>query len=268
MTQPLPPLRVILIRHGQTDHNKAGIIQGQTDIPLNDEGRKQARECGSKIRSVLSGSARSVPPGSSSNGADRPTPGGDSGWNASSPFSGPISAVYTSDLKRCVETTEILLEASGLDTKPVRTPLLRERFMGELENRPAAEGRQRCREENRHWDSFGESNTHMVQRLSKQWDTIVSRGLAEQQGTVLVVTHGGCITRFTNYLVNEVGEPFALGEHVTEATLRSPQNTSFTVFDVDRNTFQGTLQVFADVGHLDGVEKRVFNADESVPGRW
>ena len=35
-------MRVLIIRHGETDWNKKRLIQGTIDIPLNDEGRAQA----------------------------------------------------------------------------------------------------------------------------------------------------------------------------------------------------------------------------------
>ena len=37
-------MKFYIIRHGQTNWNKEGRIQGKTDIELNEEGIKQAEE--------------------------------------------------------------------------------------------------------------------------------------------------------------------------------------------------------------------------------
>lgn len=44
--------RVYLVRHGETDANRAGIIQGQLDTPLNDHGKEQARQLGVALHST------------------------------------------------------------------------------------------------------------------------------------------------------------------------------------------------------------------------
>lgn len=42
-------MKLYIIRHGETDLNKAHLLQGQVDIPLNETGRWEAREAASHI---------------------------------------------------------------------------------------------------------------------------------------------------------------------------------------------------------------------------
>ncbi|HEY0375309.1 MAG TPA: histidine phosphatase family protein [Amnibacterium sp.] len=42
---------LVLVRHGETEWNRLGRVQGLSDIPLNETGRRQAQEAGVRLRS-------------------------------------------------------------------------------------------------------------------------------------------------------------------------------------------------------------------------
>ena len=86
---------LLLVRHGETDWNAEGKLQGHTDRPLNDYGRRQAQALADKLA-------------------------GES-----------IDAVYASDLSRARETAEILGEKLGLTVAV--DPDLREKNWGNWE---------------------------------------------------------------------------------------------------------------------------------------
>jgi broad specificity phosphatase PhoE len=97
MNEPSSVL-VFCVRHGETSWNEAGLLQGQTDIPLNDRGRQQARQAGVFLaqRHQLDG------------------------------FAGYVS----SDLSRAFETASLIMAALPAGGSPQTDKRLRETHMG------------------------------------------------------------------------------------------------------------------------------------------
>lgn len=43
-------MKICLVRHGETDWNVLGKLQGKTDIPLNQKGKEHAEKCGNSLK--------------------------------------------------------------------------------------------------------------------------------------------------------------------------------------------------------------------------
>jgi len=92
---------LLLVRHGETDWNADGRLQGHTDRPLSDFGRRQAQQLAAELEGE------------------------------------ELEAIYSSDLARARETAEIVAERVGL---PVALdPDLREKDWGNWEGLTSVE---------------------------------------------------------------------------------------------------------------------------------
>lgn len=56
----MPSPVVYYVRHGLTDWNQQGRLQGRRDIPLNDRGRAQAARCGEILHGLLARAGRAA----------------------------------------------------------------------------------------------------------------------------------------------------------------------------------------------------------------
>jgi broad specificity phosphatase PhoE len=81
---------VYLVRHGETEWNHDGRIQGKTDVPLNVRGRRQAEALASRLADV------------------------------------PLEHIYTSDLSRARVTAELIAAGQPHEVPVVALPALRE----------------------------------------------------------------------------------------------------------------------------------------------
>jgi len=158
--------RLYFIRHGETDWNREGRLQGHTDTPLNAKGRRQAAAVGGHLKELVASSGRGV------------------ALNEL-PF-------FASPLLRTRQTIEILREAAGLPPEAYqREDRLKEIAFGAWEGRTWSEVRSRdpIRAKDRDRDRWtfvppgGESYALVLERVQPWFETI-------RQDTCMVA-HGG-----------------------------------------------------------------------------
>lgn len=180
--------KLVLARHGETDYNAKGLLQGQIqpDPPLNEKGRSQCLDLGKCLSSE------------------------------------EFSHVYSSDLNRANETCQLILsenKAFQADTNTKSVILdkrVRERSFGVFEGC----SRDECyakypelnTEENLSYKpQDGESVQDVILRAKDFFENLCQAIHSENnQGfmQVLVVTHGAFIRAMFKYFINDLGSEF------------------------------------------------------------
>ncbi|UFU01942.1 histidine phosphatase family protein [Ruania suaedae] len=164
---------VIFWRHGQTDYNLEGRLQGQVDTPLNETGRQQAKVAATALAQA-----------------------------------GP-TAILTSDLGRAVVTAQALGEQTGL---PVRSEAgVRERSFGQWEGLTHPEVEAGWPEQFQVWQSGGhpqgvgaETRREVGHRVAQ---AVADAAQALSASDVLVVTsHGAAISCGISALLGQDAE--------------------------------------------------------------
>lgn len=160
-------VRILLVRHGETVWNQENRWQGQADVPLSENGREQSWRLARRL------------------------------WEEEQ----SVQAIYSSDLKRAVDTAAIVGEAFGI--APTIEAGWREMNIGSWSGLRTAEVIAKNPEE---WERLragedlprggGETFAHFQARLIQSAQDLVHKHAGEQ---VIVVSHGGAVRAFLLY---------------------------------------------------------------------
>jgi len=205
--------RIIFIRHGQSEGNAENRFGGHLPIGLSFLGHKEAEATALSL-------AREN-----------------------------ITAIYSSDLRRAVETAEPLARLKGLEIN--KRESFRERNVGVLQRLTFAEASEKFPNEysallKRDFDfviTDGESYRQVLERASYELDNILVKHKGE---TVAIFSHTGTIGILTLYLLG------ALENSNLKSVWIATANCSITRFSIREDGFV-ILKCVNDTHHLDSI---------------
>lgn len=189
-------MKIYIIRHGETDWNKARKVQGHADIPLNEYGRHLAEETAEGLKEV------------------------------------PFDLAYTSPLVRAKETAEIILK--GRQIPLFEHQGIMELGFGTYEGM-CCSGGQKAKESaafNRFFTDpanyvpaeGGESIRRLLDRTGEFLDMLYQKDEFREK-TLLVSTHGAAMTA----LVNNIKGKYKINEFWDQGV---PPNCAVTIVEV------------------------------------
>ncbi len=201
---------VLLIRHGQSEGNAERRFGGHTATPLSPRGRKQAQATAQALKD-------------------------DS-----------ITAIYSSDLARALETARPLATLIGLPINA--TEAFRERSVGVMEGLTFEDAAQRHPEEYaallrrdfEHVLSGGESYRQLLDRVRNKLDEIIDQ---HQGGRIAIFSHTGTICIMALHLMGALDAPELKPVWISSA------NCGISRFELRRDGFVRVLTI-NDTRHL------------------
>ncbi|MXV37729.1 2,3-bisphosphoglycerate-dependent phosphoglycerate mutase [Flavobacteriaceae bacterium Ap0902] len=165
-------MKLILVRHGQSQWNLENRFTGWKDVDITEKGKEEARDAGKLLKNEK------------------------------------IDVAYTSKLIRAQHTLEIILEEIGKTDMPViENQALNERAYGDLEGLNKAETAKKHGEEQVHlWRRSydvappnGESLKDTYNRVVPYYENEIKPALAQNKN-VLIVAHGNSLRALIMYL--------------------------------------------------------------------
>jgi broad specificity phosphatase PhoE len=171
-----------IVRHGETDWNARGVIQGHVDTPLNEAGKKQALDLAEKFRQIS------------------------------------FDRIFSSDLERAVKTAEFIKLERNLIIKT--TQLLREKKFGAIEGKAVNELDKldaiiASLSEEEKFSYKPEENVESDAEVIGRVGTFLQEIALQSQGeTILIVTHGAIIRTLLihlGYFTYEYSRSYLIG---------------------------------------------------------
>lgn len=211
---------IIIVRHGETDWNALRKVQGQLDVDLNEVGRQQAAALAERLSKEHE-----------------------------------VSAIYSSDLKRALNTAEMIATRCG-GLEVIKDLALRERHMGDLQGltfQDFANLNPKAYEAFKSTDlevpGGGESRVQLYKRCTSSLQRIAKEHKGQQ---VVVVTHGAVMEALYKW-TTAGGQPEGIS------------NASVGIIQGDGGDEGWSIKTWNDISHLAevGFLKSAFGGDGS-----
>ena len=162
---------LVFVRHGKSEWNKLGLWTGWTDVSLNEDGVKEARETAHKLKDI------------------------------------PFDTVYISSLKRAKQTYDEIKSVLGFHLPEIFTKALDERDYGIYNGKDKWQVKEQVGEQEwvkirRSWDHpipEGETMKMVYDRVVPFYQKCIFADL-KQGKNILVVAHGNSLRALEKYL--------------------------------------------------------------------